>query len=65
MSGTLASDILATARLRPGAVALAGIPGENTDVGYGELATLAGRTGRVLDARTLVSPESSPRKEQP
>ncbi|GLX50919.1 hypothetical protein Shyhy01_38690 [Streptomyces hygroscopicus subsp. hygroscopicus] len=50
MSGTLASDILATARLRPGAVALAGMPGEDTDVGYGELAALAERTGRVLDA---------------
>ncbi|CAL2059610.1 conserved protein of unknown function [Streptomyces murinus] len=50
MSGTLASDILAAARLRPAAVALAGMPGEDADVSYGELAALAERTGRTLDA---------------
>ncbi|MEW2625156.1 AMP-binding protein [Streptomyces sp. NPDC048106] len=50
MPGTLASDILAIARLRPGAVALAGMPGEDTDVSYGELAALAERTGRSLGA---------------
>ncbi|MEV5880307.1 AMP-binding protein [Streptomyces sp. NPDC052101] len=50
MSGTLASDILAGARLRPGAVALAAAPGEGTDVNYGELASLAESAARTLDA---------------
>lgn len=50
VSGHLASDILAAADLRPDAVALAGAPGEDADVTYGELAHRARHLAGTLDA---------------